>query len=344
MTRFDQESQTASVARRRTQPKQSGWRSELREAFRSPTELLEHLGLDDARMNAASQPPFPMLVPRAFAGRIQPRQPRDPILLQVIPDMDEHRDRPGYASDPVGDGVSRRARGLLHKYSGRVLLITTGACAVHCRYCFRQDFPYAADIAASRNWADAIAYIDRHADVEEVILSGGDPLMLTTRALESLTEQLKHIPHVRRLRLHTRLPIVLPSRVTERLCDWLSGLPFPVVIVVHANHAQEFDAEVDQALGRLRETGAHLLNQTVLLAGVNDSADLLCDLMRRSLAAGVLPYYLHVLDRVRGAARFDCDRQQALQLHEHLRIQLSGYLVPRLVREEAGAPYKLPVL
>ena len=286
-----------------------------------------------------------MLVPRAFARRIQPRQPRDPLLLQVLPDAAEHQAVPGFVADPVGDGEARQARGLLHKYAGRVLLITTGACAVHCRYCFRQTFPYATDHAARDEWSAALTYIADHADVEEVILSGGDPLMLSTRALQSLTDRLRLIPHVRRLRLHTRLPIVLPARVTDRLCRWIESLPWPVVIViVHANHAQEFDGPVDQALGRLRSSGAHLLNQAVLLAGINDSEAALCDLMRRSLAAGVLPYYLHLLDRVQGAARFDGDRQHALRLHERLRVQLSGYLVPRLVREQAGAPYKLPVL
>jgi EF-P beta-lysylation protein EpmB len=344
MTRFDQESQTASVARRRLEPKQSGWREQIKRAFRSPVELLEHLGLDRAAAADLQPPAFPMLVPRAFADRMRHGQARDPLLLQVIPDPAERLEHPGFSSDPVGDHQSRRARGLLHKYAGRALLITTGACAIHCRYCFRQEFPYATDHAASGQWSDALGYIAEHRDIEEVILSGGDPLMLSTRALESLTDRLQHIPHLRRLRLHTRLPIVLPDRVTERLCAWISALPWPVVIVVHANHAQEFDADVDAALGRLRASGAHLLNQTVLLAGINDSEAALGDLMRRSLAAGVLPYYLHVLDRVRGAARFDRDRRHALRLHERLRIQLSGYLVPRLVREEAGAPYKLPVL
>jgi EF-P beta-lysylation protein EpmB len=307
-------------------------------------DLLDHLGLDSAIATDGQERAFPMLVPRAFAARMQPRQRHDPLLLQVIPDSEEHRDLPGFSSDPVGDSESRRARGLLHKYAGRVLLVTTGACAVHCRYCFRQAFPYAADYAAKNEWSDALAYIGEQPDIEEVILSGGDPLMLSTRALEALTDRLRRFPHVRRLRLHTRLPIVLPARVTDRLCDWLASLPWPVVVVVHANHAREFDAPVDRALGRLRATGAHLLNQTVLLADVNDSEAALSDLMRRSLTAGVLPYYLHVLDRVRGAARFDSDHADAVRLHERLRVQLSGYLVPRLVREEAGAPYKLPVL
>jgi L-lysine 2,3-aminomutase len=285
-----------------------------------------------------------MLAPREFVSRMQPGDRHDPLLLQILPTGSEHQEVPGFTSDPVGDQNSQPVRGVLHKYAGRALLVTTGACAIHCRYCFRQEFPYASNHAGSNRWNTAIEYIRSHTDVHEVILSGGDPLMLSSKRLADLTEQLTEIGHVRRLRVHTRLPIVLPSRVNDNLCRWISSLPWPVVIVVHANHANEFDDQVDKAMARLRDAGAWLFNQSVLLKGVNDRPDALIELMERSFSAHVVPYYLHMLDRVRGTARFDCDRQHALALHEAMRVQLPGYLVPRLVREQAGAPYKLPVL
>jgi EF-P beta-lysylation protein EpmB len=332
---------TDSLARTRTRPNRAGWRIQLTEAFRDPSELLAHLSLS---AHAPVESRFPMMVPRAFAARMVPGDPDDPLLRQVLPDRTESEARPGFTDDPVGDLASVEDRGVLHKYRGRALLIATGACAVHCRYCFRQAFPYASEQAASRQWSQAVDYIARRADIEEVILSGGDPLMLSTERLRELTDRLAGIGHVRRLRIHTRLPIVLPDRVTDNLCRWLSELPWSVVIVVHANHAAEFDATVDEALERLRARGVHLLNQAVLLAGVNDDAGALAALMRRGFEAGALPYYLHLLDPVSGAARFDGDEAHARRLVDHLRRELSGYLVPRLVREQAGAPYKLPVL
>ncbi len=344
MTKVTIIKQSAILARSDRQPKQSAWRDELRQAFRRPEALLDFLGLPTPSRADGDTPAFPMLVPQAYARRMQPGDANDPLLRQVLPDPSENDSVAGFVSDPVGDSASRRERGLLHKYAGRVLIITTGACAVHCRYCFRQTFPYAsnhADIDRDRSTLD---YIAARNDIEEVILSGGDPLMLDTSRLASFTDQLRAIPHIQRLRLHTRLPVVLPSRVDQDLCDWIGGLPWPVVIVIHANHAAEFDSDVDQAIQRLRQSGALLFNQAVLLAGVNDSETILSQLMRRSFDAGVVPYYLHLLDRVSGAARFEADRQKAVELIDLLRVKLSGYLVPRLVREQAGAPYKLPVL
>jgi EF-P beta-lysylation protein EpmB len=344
MTGVKNRSQATILARRGLKPKQSAWRDQIRTAFRDPAELLAHLDLAPDGSRFPSKPPFPMLVPRAFAGRMEPGNPRDPLLLQVLPDYRETETVSGFVSDPVGDNASRKVRGLLHKYAGRALLITTGACAVHCRYCFRQAFPYATDHAGPGQSDTAIDYIASRPDIEEVILSGGDPLMLSTDQLQKLSDQLRSIKHIRRLRLHTRLPVVLPDRITTRFCEWIDSLPWPVVVVIHANHAREFDDQVDQAMVRLRRAGAHLLNQSVLLAGINDNTEALVALMRRSFSAHVLPYYLHLLDRVAGAARFESDQQHALTLHDAMRVQLSGYLVPRLVREKAGAPYKLPVL
>lgn len=336
--------QSRILPRTPVKPKRSIWREELRQAYREPNSLLADLGLADEALQARALPQFPMLVPRAFARRMQPGNRNDPLLRQVLPATDETVEAEGFVHDPVGDQASRQARGVLHKYHGRALLITTGACAVHCRYCFRQAFPYSAEQATHQQWQAALDYLAAETSVDEVILSGGDPLMLATERLQQLTDALQALPHIKRLRIHTRLPVVLPSRVTDALCRWLAALPWPVVMVIHANHANEFDAAVDQALERLTTADVRLLNQAVLLAGVNDSVDALAALMERSLAARVLPYYLHVLDRVSGAQRFERSDVEAVALIEQLRRRLSGYLVPRLVREVAGEPYKQPLI
>lgn len=331
-----------SLARTAFAPKQDDWRKQLRDAVRDPATLLERLELEPGDEPAASR--FPMLVPQAFIDRMQSRNRRDPLLLQVLPDRRESVTASGFTDDPVGDRASSAGRGVLHKYHGRVLLVTTGACAVHCRYCFRQAFPYASEHAGTGQWQAALDYIAADESIEEVILSGGDPLMLSTRRLRALTDRLRGISHLRRLRIHTRLPVILPQRVTPDLLDWLGSLPWPTVMVIHANHANEFDQGVARALQQVRSRGVHLLNQAVLLAGVNDSAAALAELMQRAFQAGALPYYLHLLDPVSGAQRFDTDPASALAMMDTLRRELSGYLVPRLVRELAGEPYKLPVL
>lgn len=284
-----------------------------------------------------------MRVPRPFAARMRRGDPTDPLLRQVLPLDDELRPMPGFVDDAVGDLAARDAPGVIRKYQGRALLITTGSCAVNCRYCFRRHFPYAEENAAAGRWQDAIARLQSQKDVSEVILSGGDPLSLRTERLAELTAGLSAIPHLRRLRIHTRLPIVLPSRVDRALTAWLSTLPWPVVVVIHANHANEFDAAVDTALAHLGRSGAVLLNQSVLLAGVNDSVEALVDLSERAFEAGVLPYYLHALDPVRGAAHFDVPDPVARTLVGAVRDRLPGFLVPRLVREVPGAASKTPL-
>ena len=245
--------------------------------------------------------------------------------------------------DSEFSGEAKAADGVLHKYRGRALLITTGSCAVNCRYCFRRHFPYADETAARGDWREAVAAIAADPTIEEVLLSGGDPLSLSTPKLDDLTCQLAALPQVKRLRIHSRLPVVLPARIDDAFIAWMSALPWPVTFVIHANHANEFDGEVDAALGRLRDAGAILLNQAVLLRGVNDSIDALADLSERGFQAGVLPYYLHQLDRVQGAAHFEVDDDTALALHRALAARLSGYLVPHLVREVAGDPGKRPL-
>ena len=322
------------------------WQQAWREAVRDPRELLAMLGLDmlaDGLSDAVAAQ-FPLRVPRGFVARMRHGDPTDPLLRQVLPILDEDRIVPGFALDAVGDGAARRGGGVIHKYNGRALLIATGSCAVHCRYCFRRHYPYAEDTAAAAGWREAVETIRADASIHEVILSGGDPLSLADHKLAELTDALRGIPHLRRLRIHTRLPIVLPERVDAGLLAWLRGLRWPVAIVVHANHANEFDAAVDAAMAALRDAGATLLNQAVLLRGVNDSLEALADLCERGHAAGVLPYYLHQLDRVAGAAHFEVDDAQALALHAGLAARLPGYLVPKLVREVAGAPGKTPLV
>ena len=321
------------------------WQAAWREAVRDPRELLAMLGLESLAVgwSEAAARQFPLRVPRGFVARMRHGDPADPLLRQVLPVLEEDRLVPGFSLDAVGDGAARRGGGLIHKYRGRALLVATGSCAVHCRYCFRRHYPYADDSAAAAGWHEAVALVAADPSLHEVILSGGDPLSLADHKLAELTEALRGIPHVRRLRLHTRLPIVLPERVDAGLLGWLHGLPWPVTIVVHANHANEFDPAVDAAMAALRATGASLLNQAVLLRGVNDSVDALADLCERGHAAGVLPYYLHQLDRVAGAAHFEVPDGEALALHAGLASRLPGYLVPRLVREIAGEPGKTPL-
>ena len=322
----------------------SGWQAELAAAFRNPCDLLKELELpaETSGVTEATLRQFPMCVPRSFVRRMHKADPRDPLLRQVLPLKVEERAFPDDAKDPVGDMPAMRQPGVLHKYRGRVLLIATGACAIHCRYCFRRHFPYNTAHARAGRWQHALEYIAGDDSVHEVILSGGDPLSLLDQKLAELADELAAIPHVHRLRLHTRLPVVLPSRVTAPLLSLLTATPLQVVVVVHVNHPNELDEEVRAALARLAETGATLLNQAVLLSGVNDNADALSALSEALFSAGVLPYYLHQLDRVQGAAHFAVEDRQALALLTTLRKHLPGYLVPRLVREEPGGHSKVP--
>jgi len=321
------------------------WKRLWREAIRDPRELLALLGLEALgdRLPRDASAQFPLRVPRGFVARMRRGDPSDPLLRQVLPLDDEDRLVPGFDLDAVGDAAARSASGVLQKYRGRALLVATGSCAVHCRYCFRRHFPYDEEMAARDGWREAVATVRTDASVDEVILSGGDPLSLATPKLAELTDALATIPHIKRLRIHTRLPVVLPERVDAELVGWLANLPWPVAVVVHANHANEFDAGVDAAIERLRHAGCMVLNQAVLLRGVNDSVDVLSALSERAYAAGVLPYYLHQLDRVAGAAHFEVEDCVALSLHKALAARLSGYLVPKLVREVAGDPGKRPL-
>ncbi len=320
------------------------WQRELARVVREPRELLARLGLDPALLPAAEAAAraFPLRVPHPYLARIRRGDPADPLLRQVLPLDAETRECPGYGPDPLQEAGARTAPGLLHKYRGRALLITTGACAVHCRYCFRRHYPYASE-GGGRTWQPALDALRADPALREVILSGGDPLSLRDEVLDRLAAELDAIPHLTRLRIHTRLPVVIPQRVTDSLCGWLTARRLQPVVVIHANHAREIDAAVRAALGRLRAHGVTLLNQSVLLRGVNDDADVLAALSESLFAAGVLPYYLHALDPVAGAAHFRVPDDHARALHRAIAARLPGYLVPRLVREVPGAAAKLPL-
>jgi len=318
------------------------WQHELRHAFHRPADLLAYLSLDPAlaqlRLDALKE--FPLRVPRGFAARMRKGDPRDPLFLQVWPQATEADPVPGFGQDAVGDLQQLRGGGVIQKYRGRVLVMATGACAVHCRYCFRRHFPYADQLAARDHWREALEVIAGDDSIHEVILSGGDPLSLSDDKLSELSDALNRIPHLRRLRLHTRQPVVLPERVDDRLLGWLAQSRLHKVIVIHANHAQELSTAVAEALARLRLQSVTLLNQSVLLAGVNDSSAVLEALSTRLFELGVLPYYLHLLDRVAGAAHFEVGENKAQQLMRELSSRMPGYLVPKLVREVAGKPAK----
>jgi EF-P beta-lysylation protein EpmB len=319
------------------------WRAELAQAFRDPAALCRHVGVDPAAIlgMAEAAASFPVLVPRGFADRMRRGDPDDPLLRQVLATGDETTDLPGFVDDPLAESACAAVPGMLRKYHGRALLVATGACAVHCRYCFRRHFPYDGLPRGGRWWESALAAIAADPSIDELILSGGDPLTLPDAQLAALVAEAAAIPHLVRLRVHTRLPVVLPTRVDDGLLGWLAGGRLSPVVVIHANHPAEIDAAVAAACGRLRSAGITVLNQTVLLAGVNDDVPTLAGLSHRLFAAGVLPYYLHLLDRVRGAGHFLVDDARATSIAAGLAALLPGYLVPRLVREVPGAPGKV---
>jgi EF-P beta-lysylation protein EpmB len=321
-----------------SEPRVAAW--QRAEMVTRPAELLALLDLDPAlpALDFERLRDFPLRVPRAFVERMRKGDPADPLFLQVWPQPAEAA--PGLLTDAVGDLPRLKPGGLIHKYQGRALVIASGACAVNCRYCFRRHFPYAEALGSRGLWRETLAQVAADASIEEVILSGGDPLSVSDDKLAALVSGLERIPHVRRLRLHTRTAVVLPERVDQRLLAWLSATRLQKVVVLHVNHARELDADAAAAIARLRGSGATLLNQAVLLKGINHSADALADLSEKLFACGVLPYYLHMLDRVQGGGHFEMDDKIATGLMQELAARLPGYLVPRLVREVPGAPAK----
>ena len=319
------------------------WQQQLRSVITSREELLRTLGLslDEVGPDNGAGEDFALKVPRSFVQRMQYGDAHDPLLLQVLSSQREMIDATGYSRDPVGEsGAAIPHRGIIHKYHGRVLLIVSGGCAVNCRYCFRRHFPYSDNQNSRQQWRDAMQVIAADDSIDEVILSGGDPLVATDEQLQHLVAQIAAIPHVRRLRVHTRLPVVIPARVTGSLLDAITHSALQTVVVIHCNHAREIDDAVESALAAMRQRDITVLNQAVLLAGVNDSLQAQLDLCQRLFAAGVLPYYLHVLDKVQGAAHFDVPEHRARHLLAEMTNRLPGYMVPKLVREIAGAGSK----
>jgi EF-P beta-lysylation protein EpmB len=335
------------------------WQQEMATAVRDVGELFRLLRLPaqpdrhdkDADSTENGGTHFPLLVPRSFVRRMRPGDPRDPLLRQVLPLPDkDDRDYPSdvFSNDPVGDAAALVGAGLLQKYAGRALIVATGTCAVHCRYCFRQHYDYDDSPRGSPRegaaWEPTIRQIAADESLHEIIISGGDPLSWSDGRLATLVGPLAAIPHVRRLRIHTRLPIVVPSRVTDALVALLADMPAQAWMVVHVNHAQELDESVAMALQRLAQAGVPLLNQAVLLRGVNDSVESLAALSERLVDIGVVPYYLHQLDRVRGAAHFEVPMDEGVRLVRALGERLPGYALPRYVQERAGATHKIDLL
>jgi EF-P beta-lysylation protein EpmB len=314
------------------------WQTALTNAVKDPKELLSQLGLsgelDSVNDDIIKQ--FPLRVTQSYINKMRYGDVNDPLLRQVFPLTDESIDVASFVTDPVGDHLAVTTPGILQKYNGRALLLTTGACAIHCRYCFRRHFPYGDSNPLASQWQQTVESISDDTSINEIILSGGDPLALTDFKLSKLVSDIEQIKHIKRLRIHTRLPVVLPERIDENLLSWLTASRLQIVMVLHANHANEIDQEVAEALSALSLAGCQLLNQAVLLKGVNDDITSLRNLSERLSDVNVMPYYLHLLDRVAGASHFDVSEKIGIKLIDQLRSLLPGYLVPRLVREQQG--------
>ncbi|ASP40876.1 EF-P beta-lysylation protein EpmB [Bacterioplanes sanyensis] len=316
------------------------WQDELARAFRRSDELLEFLRLDPQQLACDHQPDFPMLVPRPYAEQMRKADPNDPLLLQVLPLLQERDPVEGYTLDPLDETSSNAQPGIIHKYHGRVLLMLASGCAVNCRYCFRRHFPYADNRIARRQWQQTLDYLRQRPIISEAILSGGDPLMLDDEHLSDILDELEGIAHLRRLRIHSRLPVVIPQRLTSTLAQRLEQSRLQTTLVLHINHANELSEAHRSGLKQWRDAGMTLLNQSVLLKRVNDEPNTLIELSERLFEFGVLPYYLHAFDAVAGAAHFDTQEHLAQQLHQQMQQRLPGYLVPKLVREIAGRKSK----
>ena len=318
------------------------WSLALRQAFRSSKDLLAALGTDHPNVSESDN--FPILVPRRFAQRIIPGDPQDPILLQVLGTQAEQHNTPGFSIDPLmehGLNTSDQHSSLIQKYQGRVLLITTAGCAVHCRYCFRRHFPYSSH--QDRQYEQAIQQIQQDSSISEVILSGGDPLILTDQALHGLLSKVRNIPHIKRIRIHSRVPVVLPQRITDELVNLLWDETMPTTLVVHVNHPQELDTQTANVFGKLKDRGIWLLNQAVIFKKINDSVEVQVALAEKLFNQGVLPYYLHLPDRVANTGHFYIDRESAVNIYHKMQAQLPGYLLPKLVEELPGASSKTQV-
>ena len=316
------------------------WQTALKQAIRSSGALCEALNLPASLASQGAQAEFPVFAPWEYVRRMRPGDARDPLLLQVLAGEQEMAPHPDARLDPVGDAQAQRQPGLLHKYDRRILMITTGACAIHCRYCFRRHYPYDSAPRGRQGWSQSLQTIASDSSLDEVILSGGDPLTLADSSLAWLTEQIGAIEHIRRLRIHTRVPVVIPQRVCDELLDWVGRSQLAIYFVLHFNHAAEIDRPVSDALRQLRLAGATLLNQAVMLRGVNDTAEAQAALCVALANAQVIPYYVHQLDPVQGAMHFAVSDVEAVAIMADVQRRLPGYAVPKLVREIAGQPSK----
>lgn len=321
------------------------WIYQLADVITNPNELLQLLSLSthpELSQGHNARRLFALRVPRAFAARMRPGDANDPLLRQVLTAKEEFINAPGFTTDPLDEQRSV-VPGLLHKYRNRALLLVKGGCAVNCRYCFRRYFPYQDNQGNKANWRQALEYIRQHPELDEIIFSGGDPLMAKDHELSWLISELAAIPHLKRLRIHTRLPVVIPARITPKLCQWLSASRLQVLMVTHINHANEIDSELQAAMAKLRLAGVTLLNQSVLMHRINDDAETLAVLSNALFDSGILPYYIHVLDKVQGASHFMVSDDEARVIMHALLSKVSGYLVPRLTREIGGKPSKTPL-
>ena len=322
----------------------TSWQKELSNVVTDPKKLLQMLEIDsdDYLQHFAARRLFPVRVPKPYISRIKKGDFNDPLLKQVMPLSDEHIITTGYSTDPLEEHDTV-AQGLLHKYKHRVLMIVKSGCAINCRYCFRRHFPYADNSPSKASWQPALSYIKNHAEINEVIFSGGDPLMASDEHLHWLVAQLEEIPHITRLRIHSRLPVVIPQRITDVLVKMLSETRLKTTMVFHINHPNEIDGQVKQAVEKLRIARIPLFNQSVLLKGVNDNSEVLCQLSEQLFDHGIQPYYLHMFDAVQGVAHFDVGEKRAKEIAQKMMAKLPGFLMPKLVREIAGEANKTPI-
>jgi EF-P beta-lysylation protein EpmB len=321
------------------------WQQQLQDAFHNLTDLCHYLELDANKVaSPQADKNFPIRVPRGFAAAMEKGNPNDPLLKQVLPIADELLTFSGFSPDPVGDLAAITEVGVIHKYQGRALLITTGSCAINCRYCFRRNFPYTEFQLSKQKQQQAMQYLMDNPEISEVILSGGDPLLLSDNNLQHLIQQLDAIAHLKRIRIHSRLPIVLPARITTEFMNILQQSTKQIIVVVHCNHVNELSTEVKTACEKIRLAGVTLLNQSVLLKGINNNVLQLSQLSEKLLGFGILPYYLHLLDKASGTGHFEVPKSEAISLIHELKNCLPGYLVPKLAQEEAGKPSKTIIL
>lgn len=322
------------------------WQLSLKNAVSDPLELCRLLALEPDLFGETLAPikSFSLRVPREFIARMEKGNPKDPLLLQVFPQALEMIEKSGFVQDPLEEKKFNPLPGLLHKYHGRVLLILQGACAVNCRYCFRRHFPYEENMMGMSHWGPIIDYIAKDPSIEEVIFNGGDPLIMKDKQLAQLAREFDKIPHLKVLRFHTRVPVMIPSRINSEFLAWMNELRMQKILVIHANHPREIDEDVQKALLRLRDNHVQLLNQSVLLKNINDDPQILMELSKKLFASYVLPYYLHLLDPVAGTAHYEVELDEALRIMDHLRTHLPGYLVPKLVREIAGEESKIEMV